>query len=54
MPVYEFQCLDCKKIFTLRLSVSDFEKSKYVCPYCKSEKLEVQFTSFNVVTSRKS
>jgi putative FmdB family regulatory protein len=54
MPLYEFRCLDCKKTFTVPLSVSDFEKRKYQCPSCKSKKLEEQFTSVNVVTSKKS
>jgi len=54
MPLYEFRCLDCKKKFTLPLSVSDFEKQRYRCPHCKSKKVEEQFTSVNVVTSKKS
>jgi putative FmdB family regulatory protein len=54
MPVYEFRCLQCKKKFTLPLTVSDFEKRKYACPHCKSKKLEELFTSVNVVTSKKS
>jgi putative FmdB family regulatory protein len=54
MPVYEFRCLDCKKKFTLALPLSDFEKGKYKCPHCAGKKLEEQFTSVNVVTSKKS
>ena len=54
MPLYEFQCLDCKKTFTLPLTLSEFEKRKYKCPRCQSKKLEEQFTSVNVVTSKKS
>jgi putative FmdB family regulatory protein len=54
MPLYEFLCLDCKKKFTLALSVRDFDKRKYQCPACKSRKLDEQFTSVNVVTSKKS
>jgi len=54
MPLYEFRCLECKKKFTLPLSVSDFEKQRYRCPHCKSKKVEEQFTSVNVVTSKKS
>src|SRR5215475_4390615 len=54
MPLYEFRCLDCKKTFTLPLTLSEFEKRKYKCPRCQSKKLEEQFTSVNVVTSKKS
>jgi putative FmdB family regulatory protein len=54
MPVYEFRCLECKKKFTLPMSIKDFDKRRYSCPHCKSRKLEEQFTSVSVVTSRKS
>jgi putative FmdB family regulatory protein len=54
MPVYEFRCLDCKKTFTLPLTLSEFEKGKYKCPHCQGKKLEEQFKSVNVVTSKKS
>ncbi|PYS40482.1 MAG: zinc ribbon domain-containing protein [Acidobacteria bacterium] len=54
MPVYEFKCLDCGKTFTLPLAVKDFEKNNYECPSCKKKNLEEQFSSVNVVTSKKS
>ena len=54
MSIYEFRCLSCDKTFTLPLSLNDFEKGKYACPSCKSKKVEEQFTSVNVVTSKKS
>ena len=54
MPIYEFMCLNCRKKFTMPLTVNDFEKGKYHCPSCKSKKVEEQFTSVNVVTSKKS
>ena len=54
MPVYEFLCLDCHKTFTTPLTLLDFEKRKYKCPKCESKKLEEQFTSVSVVTSKKS
>jgi len=54
MPVYEFKCLDCGKTFTLPLSVKEFENKAYECPSCKKKNLEEQFTSVNVVTSKKS
>jgi len=53
MPFYEFICHQCHKKFTLSLSVSGFEKGA-VCPSCKSKKVEQQFTSVSVVTTRKS
>ena len=54
MPVYEFQCLECKKTFTLPLTISEFEKGKYKCPNCQGKTLEEQFTRVNIVTSTKA
>jgi putative FmdB family regulatory protein len=54
MPVYEFRCLECESVFTLPLSVKDFEAQNYECPSCKKKNLEEQFTIVNVVTSKKS
>ena len=54
MPVYEFQCLNCKAKFPLTLSLTDLDNKRYKCPKCKSKRLEKQVTRVSVVTSRKS
>jgi putative FmdB family regulatory protein len=54
MPLYEFICLNCDKTFTVSMTVADLDKKNYKCPHCKSKKVEEQFTSVNVVTSKKS
>jgi putative FmdB family regulatory protein len=54
MPVYEFTCKDCKKTFTLTISLAEYEKGKFACPKCKSKKVEQQLSSFFTVTSKKS
>ena len=54
MPTYEFYCEECKKSFTVILSISEYEKQKYSCPECKTRKLKQQITSFQTVTSKKS
>lgn len=50
MPLYEYECEDCKTRFTLlkRLSESD-EKTK--CPYCDSEKTKKIVSTFGVGNS---
>ena len=54
MPTYEFYCEKCKKIFSVIISISEYEKKKFNCPKCKGEKLKQQITSFQTVTSKKS
>jgi putative FmdB family regulatory protein len=54
MPNYEFRCENCKKRFSLILSISECEKKKMECPKCKSRKVKQQISSFQTVTSKKS
>jgi putative FmdB family regulatory protein len=54
MPVYDYKCVDCKKKFTLTLTVSEHDKVKVKCPKCGSKKVEQQMASFFAVTSKKS
>ena len=54
MPVYDYRCQNCKKKFTLHLTVSEHDKSKVACPKCGSKKVEQQYGSFFAVTSKKS
>jgi len=54
VPSYEFECDDCKKIFTVRLTLAQYEKKDYHCLKCKSKKVKQQITSFQTKTSRKS
>ena len=54
MPTYEFYCEECKKSFSIILSIYEYEKQKYSCPECNAKKLKQQITSFQTVTSKKS
>ncbi|NNK84934.1 MAG: zinc ribbon domain-containing protein [Desulfobacterales bacterium] len=54
MPTYDFYCKNCDKHFTIKISISNYEKKKFNCPKCQGKKLKQQITSFQVVTSRKS
>ena len=54
MPTYEYPCLNCNKVFTLIMSISEYEKGKVKCPKCGKGRVKQQITEFMVQTSRKS
>jgi putative FmdB family regulatory protein len=54
MPSYEFKCEKCNRDFTLLLTVSEYEKTKFRCPKCKSARVKQQIGSVQVLTSKKS
>jgi putative FmdB family regulatory protein len=54
MPTYEYQCLNCNKVFTLIMSISEYEKGKVKCPQCGKGRVKQLITEFMVHTSKKS
>lgn len=54
MPTYDYRCPNCKKKFSLILSIKDHDTGKAKCPKCGEKKLEQQITHFQAKTSRKS
>jgi putative FmdB family regulatory protein len=54
MPRYEFQCEACKKVFTVQLTLAEYDKKDVHCPKCKSQKVKQRITVFQTKTSRKS
>jgi putative FmdB family regulatory protein len=54
MPSYEYICKECKKRFTLILSMAEYEKKRPACPKCKSKKVEQVPAAFFAVTAKKS
>ena len=43
MPIYEYVCLDCEKVFeTLVLN----SREEICCPHCESKRLEKAMSSF--------
>lgn len=54
MPDYDFKCKKCKKKFTLKLTIAEYEKTKFKCPKCKSSSVKQQITPFQTITSSKS
>jgi putative FmdB family regulatory protein len=45
MPIYEFRCKNCKKVFEVLFRSRD-ENLKISCPGCQSEKTEKIFSVF--------
>jgi putative FmdB family regulatory protein len=54
MPHYEFFCHNCKKLFSMVLSLVDYEEGEVLCPLCGSKKVEQRWSVFSVITSKKS
>jgi len=54
MPSYQYLCKECKKTFTIILTLAEYEKGHVSCPKCKSKKVEQQVAAFFAVTSKKS
>lgn len=55
MPAYEYFCKDCKREFTIFLSLKEMEaKPKIKCPGCGSDNVARKFSGFFAKTSRKS
>ncbi|HEV2177703.1 MAG TPA: FmdB family zinc ribbon protein [Terriglobia bacterium] len=54
MPSYTFICKDCKKSFTLAMTLAEYGKGKVACPGCKSRKVEQKPAAFFAVSAKKS
>ena len=54
MPSYEYVCKECKKSFTLTMTITGHEKVHVACPKCKSKKVEQKAAAFFAVGSKKS
>jgi putative FmdB family regulatory protein len=54
MPVYEFRCQTCEKVFNLTMKIDNPGKETISCPHCGSKKVTQIFSGFFVKTSRKS
>jgi putative FmdB family regulatory protein len=54
MPMYEFICKECKKIFKVALSLAEYQKGRVSCPKCQSKRVEQRMAAFFAVTSKKS
>jgi putative FmdB family regulatory protein len=54
MPTYDFRCGECKKKYTLTMSISVRDRRRVKCPKCGSGKAEPVFSSFFAKTTRKA
>jgi len=51
MPIYEFRCLKCGKIFELLKLKKEDDAMKMKCPHCSSPEVERVLSSVSIVTS---
>jgi putative FmdB family regulatory protein len=55
MPTYEYQCKDCKKTFSVHLTISEHEHTPPpACEHCGSRNVEQILSGVTVITSKKS
>ncbi len=54
MPSYEYFCKDCKKTFTIIMTLDEYGKAHVACPKCKSKKVEQKPAAFFAVSAKKS
>jgi putative FmdB family regulatory protein len=54
MPHYEYACKECKKTFSLIMTLAEYDKGNVACPKCKSKKVEQKLSTVFTVTSKKS
>lgn len=54
MPIYEYRCMNCGKIFSLQLSMAEREVKNITCPDCMGDDIVQQYPSFFAKTSKKS
>jgi putative FmdB family regulatory protein len=55
MPAYEYVCKDCRKKFTIFLSIKEYAAlPKIKCPHCNSDNVERTIAGFFEKTSKKS
>ena len=54
MSTYEYQCIDCKHVFTVSMRISEHATRKVQCPQCKSTKVRWHPAPFFAKTTKKS
>jgi len=54
MPLYEYECRDCHKVFAVVLSLKEHEAKEAACPGCGSKKVEQLISAFIAKTASKT
>jgi putative FmdB family regulatory protein len=54
MPSYEYRCSQCKKKFTVKMSIKEHDSRRAKCPKCGGGKVVQLISPFSAITSKKS
>jgi putative FmdB family regulatory protein len=54
MPLYEYECQKCKKVFTLALTLSEHERGQVACSGCGSKQVTQLISHFIAKTASKT
>jgi putative FmdB family regulatory protein len=54
MPVYDYTCNDCQKVFEAFLTLEEHDQGNISCPGCGSKNVEQEAAAFHAVTGKKS
>ena len=54
MPTYEYVCPQCKKRFSLVMSIKDHDRRRIKCPKCANTRVAQTVQGFFATTSKKS
>ena len=49
MPIYEYICAHCRKLFELRISFRDYDSAQVQCPLCGSEQVKRKIRAPRVI-----
>jgi len=54
MPEYEFRCLDCKRVVSLYLTITEYERAAPTCPHCGGAHLRRKIGRVRMARSEES
>lgn len=54
MPVYEYRCLDCRRLARIFVSYADYGKVTPTCPNCQGDKLQRRIGRISLAKSEDS
>ena len=54
MPLYEYECQNCKNIFTEVLTLREHETEEVACPSCGSRQVKQPISTFIAHTASKT
>lgn len=54
MPIYEYCCTNCGKLFSRQMKMSEHDKGDLECPECGGRQIVQQYSTFYAKTAKKS